>query len=234
MIRISVDTSGTIAMLARAEKQVRYAAAVALTRSAKRVESRVKSDLAKLDASPYTLRSTFSTSATKSKLEAMVGIKDKKPGRGTAPAILLKEHFGGGSRGNKPMEKALAAMGVLPNGWRVVAGAGMPLDAYHNPKRAAITELLGSLKSRASVFKGRGKNIKLIGYFVVLPSARSHLQPGIYKRVGRDAIKPMLIFIKAATYRSRFDLSRTAQSVVSQHFNAEFNAAYAAALATAR
>jgi hypothetical protein len=44
----------------------------------------------------------------------------------------------------------------------------------------------------------------------------------------------MLNFIDAATYRKRFDLPRSARSVVATHFNADFLAAYQAALATAR
>jgi hypothetical protein len=234
MIKVSIDIKPTLAMLAGAQKQVEFSAAVAVTRTAKRIEKSLRKDLSTLDATKYTKEGTFSTSATKAKLEAKVGIKDKKPGRGTSPAVLLKEHFGGGTRGNKPMEKALSAMGALPSGWRVVAGSGMKLDRYGNPTRNEVKQLLGSLRTGIAIYKGRGKRSWITGYFVILPNVRSHLQPGIYKRTNRMAIRPMLIFIKAATYRVRFDLPAIARDVVSQHFNAEFIAAYQAALATAK
>lgn len=234
MIKVYVDIKQTLAMLAGAQKQVTYAAAVALTRTAKRVEQELRKDLSTLDATKYTKESTFIAPAKPAKLEAIVGIKDKKPGRGSSPAQILKEHFTGGVRGNKPMEKALMAMGVLPNGMRVTVGPGMKLDRFGNPNRAEVTQLLNSLRTRMQVFKGRGKNARAIGYFVILPGAKSHLPPGIYQRIGRDAIKLMLNYINAATYRKRFDLARSARPVVDRHFQAEFVSAYQAALATAR
>jgi hypothetical protein len=234
MIKVSVDIKQTLAMLTGAQKQVTFAAAVALTRTAKRVEKELRKDLATLDATRYTKEGTFIAPAKPAKLEAIVGIKDKKPGRGSSPAQILKEHFTGGERGNKPMEKALMAMGALPKGMRVTAGPSMKLDRFGNPNRAEVTQLLGGLRSHMQVFKGRGKNTRAIGYFVILPGAKSHLPPGIYQRIGRDAIKLMLNFIDAATYRKRFDLPRSARSVVATHFNAEFLAAYQAALATAK
>ena len=234
MISVSVDIKPTLAMLAGAQKQVTFAAAVALTRTAKRVEKELRKDLATLDATRYTKEGTFSTSAIKAKLEATIGLKDKKPGRGSSPAQILKEHFTGGERGNKPMEKALMAMGALPKGMRVTVGPGMKLDRFGNPNRAEVTQLLNSLRSRMQVYKARGKNLRAIGYFAILPGANSHLSPGIYQRIGRDIIKLMLKFIDAATYRKRFDMGKSARAVVSKHFDAEFASAYQAAVASAR
>jgi hypothetical protein len=234
MIKVSVDIKQTLAMLTGAQKQVRFAAAVALTRTAKRVEKELRKDLATLDATKYTKEGTFIAPATKANLETTIGIKDKKPAKGSSPAQILKEHFTGGNRGNKPMEKSLMAMGALPKGMRVTVGPGMKLDRFGNPNRAEVTQLLNSLRSHMQVFKGRGKNTRAIGYFAILPGANSHLSPGIYQRIGRDAIKLMLKFIDAATYRKRFDMDRAARSVVSKHFDAEFASAYQAAVASAR
>ncbi len=216
-------------------RQVPFATALALTRTGKRVESGLQTAMAGGfdSASPYVKRSTYSTSATKTNLTSIIGLKDKKPAGGTAPAVLLKEHFGGGARGNKPMEKALMAIGNLPTGWRVVPGAGMKLDAYGNPKRAAVAELLGALRSRQQVYKGRGKRIALVGYFVIPVGSGSHLEPGIYWRSAR-AIRPMFMFVRSAQYRKRFDLPQIAQRVVSESFQVEFDRALAQAQATAR
>lgn len=236
MITIQVDTKDATRWLNDVQrKQLPFATAVALTRTAGLVEKSLLGEItAKLDnPSPYTKRSTFKTSAKKTALYAEVGIKDKKPAGGTAPAVLLGEHFSGGLRGNKPMEKAIAALGAMPSGWRVVPGAGMPLDAYGNPKRNAVREVIQSLRSKTQVYKGRGKRVALVGYFVIPVGADSHLQPGIYTRKGRD-ISPVFLYIKAAGYRKRFDLPALAQRVVAREFNNQFDAALSAALATAR
>lgn len=235
MITITVDNRQTTRWLNDLQrKQIPFATALALTRTGKLVEKALQTEMAgKLDASPYAKRSTFSTSANKINLEATVGLKDKKPAGGTAPAVLLKEHFGGGMRGNKPMEKAIAALGAMPTGWRVVPGAAMPLDAYGNPKRNAVREVIQSLRAKTQIYKGRGKRVALVGYFVIHVGASSHLQPGIYMRKGRE-VSPMFLYIKSATYRKRFDLPALATRVVANEYSNQFDAALSSALATAR
>lgn len=213
-------------------KQARFAAAVALTRTAKEVEKRLVKDMqGTFDRpSPYTLRGTFSTGANRNKLEAVIGLKDK--GR-VPPAMLLKEHFGGGVRGGKPMERALSAMGALPSGWRAIPGQGMALDAYGNPKRAQVREILGALKSRMKAYKGRGKRMALVGYFVIPPGSGSHLHPGVWWQSGKS-IKPMFVFVKAAGYRKVLDLPRSAAEVVNREFTKQFEVAFEQAMRTAR
>lgn len=214
-------------------KQIPFATAVALTNTAKAVGKQLTQEMARNfdKPTPYTLKSTFVSPAKKSDLKAIVGLKDK--GMRVPPSVLLKEHFSGGHRGNKPMEKALAGMGVLPTGWRVIPGAGMPLDQFGNARRSALREIFGSLKSRASVYKGRGKRMQLVGYFLIPVGSDSHLAPGVYLKTGRE-IKPMLIFIKAASYRKVLDLERIATDVVGKEFEGEFSRALANALATAK
>lgn len=218
------------------KKQVPFAAAKAITKTAKSVEARIQSDMAGAfkSASPYVKRATFSTSATKANLTATVGLKDQKPAGGTAPAVLLKEHFTGGLRGNKPFEKAIIALGVMPIGYRAVPGGGMKLDAYGNPSRNEIGEMLGALRTRMQVYKGRGKRVELVGYFIIPVGARSHLHPGIYKRVARGAIKAMFIFVNKAAYRKVIDMERSAREVVAREFQPTFDAAFAEAMRTAR
>jgi hypothetical protein len=236
MIEISVHTDikeATRWLSDIQRKQIPFATAKALTDTAKLVQAELKREmLAEFDnPSPYTKNSTFSTSATKATLQAVVGIKDK--GMRVPPAKLLKEHFTGGMRGGKPMERAMMALGALPSGWRVVPGQGLKLDSYGNPNRNQVREILGSLKNKTSIYKGRGKKVALVGYFLVPIGSDTSLTPGIYLRQGR-AIKPMFIFVKQAGYRKVLDLPRIAGKVVAQSFNARFSAALESALATAR
>lgn len=238
-MQITVKVEGMEALKAHVSgmgKQVTFAAVKALTKTAKSVEKRFQSDMvgAFKSASPYVKRSTFSTSATKANLTAMVGLKDRKPSGGTAPAVLLKEHFTGGLRGNKPFEKAIASLGAMPSGYRAVPGNGMKLDAYGNPSRKDIGEMLGSLRIKMQVFKGRGKRAMLVGYFIVPVGARSHLSPGIYNRMANSAIKVMFLFVQRAAYRKVMDIERIAQEVVAREFQPNFDAAFAEAIRTAK
>lgn len=240
MIRVQIRGADSVrAMLAAGAKQARYATAVALTRTAKDVQADLQSAMksALPGASPYTLRGQFVQPATRDKLAARVGMKDQKPSRGTAPATLVREHFSGGARGNKPMEVAMSARGVLPRGWHVVPGPGMPLDAYGNPRRAAVAEVLGALRSGVAIHGRRGKTAVVKGYFVVPPGGTgraAHLAPGIWRRVNNRAISPVFLFISGTSYRKRLDLDAIARKVVATRFDQHFAAAYRQALATAR
>lgn len=216
-------------------KQVPFAAAKAITKTTKLVENKLQSSMAGAfkSPSPFVKRSTFATSATKSNLSATVGLKDQKPSGGTAPSVLLKEHFTGGLRGNKPFEKAIAALGGMPSGYRAIPGSGMKLDGYGNPNRKDIGEILGSLRTRMQVAKGRGKKVALVGYFIVPVGAQSHLPAGIYKRPARGALLTMFVFVRQASYRKVIDFNHTAQTVVAREFQPQFDAAFAEAMRTA-
>lgn len=217
------------------QKQLPFATALAITRTAKSVEQRLLADMSSAfkPASPYVAHSTFSTAATKQNLTATIGLKDIKPASGTAPSVLLKEHFSGGLRGNKPFEKAIASLGGLPTGWRAIPGSGISLDAYGNPSRREIGEMLGALRSHLQIYKGRGKLMTLTGFFVVPVGAQSNLSPGIYKRLDRT-IKAMFIFVQSARYRKVIDFERSAAEVVAREFQPTFDKAFRDAIRSAR
>jgi hypothetical protein len=240
MITIKMEGFGSLRkLLAGGEKQVRFATAVALTRTAQDVRAELAKAMraALSDASPYTLKAQYVESAKPANLQAKVGVNDRKPGRGTAPALLVREHFTGGSRGYKPMEMAMRAMKVLPDGYRVVPGPAMKLDRYGNPTKRAVSELLGALKRGVAVVGRRGKSTVTKGWFVApvggSPRTR-HLAPGIWQRVNRESISPAFLFVKSASYRRRIDLPRMARSVAGKRFPAHFDAAFRQAMATAR
>jgi hypothetical protein len=238
MITIKIDGMDELknALNDVAGKQIPFAAAQAITRTAKAIEQRIQSDMAGAfkSASPFVKRATFSTSANKVDLTAMVGLKDQKPSGGTAPAVLLKEHFTGGLRGNKPFEKALIALGVMKSGYRAVPGRGIKLDAYGNPSRKDIGKMLGSLRSRMQIFKGRGRKAVLVGFFVVLVGSNLHLHPGIYKRNSRGEISAMFLFVQHASYRKIIDIEGGAREVVAREFQPNFDSAFAEAMGAAR
>lgn len=225
------------------QEQVPFALALALTRTGKEVETTLQQTLSSTFASPtpWIVRGTFASVATKVKPETTVGMKDQAPARGPSQATYVKEHFSGGERGMKPMEVALRARGALPNGWRAMPGAGMKLDRYGNPDRKVVTEILGAIKRRMGVYSGRGKQAALVGYFVVKPGSSDprvrQLEPGIWKRIdrpGESVVTPMFLFVSDANYSKRIDLARVAGAVVERRFPLQFDVALARAVETAR
>lgn len=222
-----------------ARDQIPFASALAITRTAKILDRELRGELtAELDnPTPYITKATFSTSAKKQDLNATVGIRDQAS-RGASPAQYVQEHFSGDNRGLKPYEVALQSISALPKGMRAVPGSGIKLDRFGNPNRRDVQEVLGAVRRGIAVFKGKGKRTVLTGYFLRLPQDRRpqarHLEPGIWRRIGRDAVIPVFLFIDEAGYRKRFDLPKLARTVIDRDFNRELAKAIDQAVRTAR
>lgn len=226
--RVTVDDRDARRYLGNAERQIKYATAVALTRTAKEIERRLEREMEQVFSNPtrWVTKGTFVKPATKQNLVAVVGLKDRQ-------ALYVKEHFYAGQRNQKPYEAALRSMGVLPADFVTVPGAGLKLDSRGNPNRSQLRELIGSVKTGMGVAKGKGKRMKLVGYFAVLPGSTSHLSPGIYWRSLRE-LKPMLLFVRQADYRRVIDLESLAQRWVGPIFDREFDRAFDEAMRSAR
>lgn len=228
-VRVTVDDRAARGYLANAEKLVRYATAVALTRTAKELEFRLQRELQQVFNNPtpwIASKSTYIKPATKQNLTAVVGVKDRQ-------VLYLKEHFNAGARGQKPYERILRGLGVLPPGYVTTPGSGLKLDGRGNPNRAQLSEILGSVKTKMAVAKGRGKRMGMVYYFAIVPGMKSHLRPGIYLRRGSE-IKPMLMFVQSADYRRRIDLQAFADQWAGKIFEREFSLAFEQAMRTAR
>lgn len=243
-INVKSDIDRVVRRLAAdARGQIPFATALALTRTAKKVEGALRGELGKVfdTPAPYVARGTFITPAKKANLEAHVGMKDENNGRGVSPAKYVRESFSGGMRGQKPFEVAMRAMGVLPAGWKAMPGEGLKRDRYGAPDRKQLAEIMGSLRTRMRAYKGRGKRMQAVGYFAIRPGdARAqsrHLVPGIFRRIqaGRgSALQPVFVFVTEAAYRVRLDLQKIGDDTVRDEFTAEFEAALARALESAR
>lgn len=229
-------------------KQARFAAAVALTKTAQDIRSAEVRELQRaLDRpTPYTLRSLFLKPATKASLEAKVWIKDDRAGSGTPAVRYLLPQIEGGERSAKRFEQSLRLAGYLPPGWLAMPGAGARLDQYGNVSRGQIIEVLSQL--RITIVAGFTRNMsfdsrKAIAaqrraggrYFAVRPGALTRLKPGIYQRelIGNN-VSPVFVFVRGATYRKRVDFFGVAEKVAAQKFPGHFKAAIERALATQR
>lgn len=230
------------AQLGAQAKQAAYAASRALNTTAYAINDRLKTDMAstfKGGATAYTLRAF---KVTKTNLTATVALRTDAPNSGTQYDKALAHLFTGGPRKYKKLEGWLRAKRLLPAGLTVAPGAGMPLDAYGNMRRNALTEMLGVIGAQLGNLRvyrrtGAGKAQKAVGYFVILPGDKSKKHPGIYKRIetGKtSAITPMVLYVDPVNYRKFVDLDKLAHEVVDKTFQPAFDAELARALASAR
>lgn len=222
------------------DRRLKAAVATALTRTAVEIKNAARRDMARVfdRPKPYTLNSLFTSPATAAKLQAVTFIKDdgSASNAGTPPVKYLLPGIEGGARRQKRYEAALVAAGALPAGWVTTPGAGARLDAYGNVSVGQIIQILSQL--RITQVSGLTRNLsfdarkqaraqkKAGGRFFVARPGNTTVQPGIYQRefVGRN-ITPVLIFVKGANYKKRFDFFGIGQRVVASELKPQIDRA---------
>lgn len=251
---ITVDVSKAVGDLsaklgAFANRQVPYAAALALTRTAQDAQQAELREMRDVfdRPTPWTMSGTYVRPATRTNLQASVGLKDFA-GKGIPAATFLAPQIAGGARRLKRFESALKAAGHLPDDFRVVPGSGAQLDAYGNIKPSQIVEILSYLRAfpeagyRANMTDrrrqrlARGSKTKQgFTYFIGRPGDRGPL--GVWKRYAfarGTAVRPILIFVRQAYYRAVFDFEYVATTTATRAFPVQFETALAEAMRTAR
>lgn len=189
---------------------------------------------------PYTLRSLRVFYAGSRNPEVTLWFKQRSADKDKSWAVT---QIGGGQRELKPMELRLRRAGILPNGWFAVPGGAAPLDSYGNMSRGEISRILNVLgtfteggynkannKTKARLKRGNAKkSVYGFEYIVIKPgSKQTHLQPGIYRRVQTgfgSSLKPMMIFVSHAKYRSRLDFFGIVKKTMEKRFPMEFDKA---------
>lgn len=217
------------------EKNMRFATAVALTKTAKNAQGELKIELERVfdRPTPFIKKSFYIKPATKQKLVSRVGIKDFA-GKGTPAVDILSPHIEGGRRLVKRFEQRLREKRILGQDEYVVPGVGIRLNRYGNVTGAQITQTLSVLGAHTEVGfmmnvtdASRRRNKKLPELFVIRSSSKSHLHPGIYKRFGKKKIKPIFIFVKNVDYRKRLKFFETIKDTYDKKFQPNLNEAVA-------
>ncbi len=218
-------------------RRMNAALATALTRTAAKVRTEVQRELPSVFDRPsaYTTRNIRYTGATAKSLAAVVGFDIEavsnergqvqryiQTGNDTPASKYLQFQVDGGTRRVKRYELALQAKGAMPKGWVSVPGAGARLDAYGNVSRGQIaqiisqlgTELLSGYTNTPQSIKAKVSAQRKAGgqFIAVLPGRGGRLKPGVYQRerIGRN-LTPVLVYVKAATYKPRFDFDGIAR-----------------------
>lgn len=213
-------------------KQVAFATAVALTKTAAKILAAVPAGLDEQLDNPtsFTKRGTYLKMANKANLVAEVGFKDIQ-------SKYLKLQEEGGTQ--EPGEAGIRLPGNIT------------LNAFGNVPRGLITKLKASAQNgelspaiakRLGVSGSRRKGAAPIQLFYGVPQGKGweDAPMGIWRRIPGAAgspgkLVPVIIFSdKPAKFQPRLDLGRIAQPVVNQHFETEFLQALYQALATAK
>lgn len=182
---------------------------------------------------PFVQRGVRYEKATKQTLNARVYAAPE------SAKALAPNAFGGG-RETKTYEAVMRSAGVLPLGKHAVPGSGAKIDRYGNIDRdqlAAILKSLGLLSARNASRGGKKRQRAMAQsgtYFVGGQGYARHLHAGIWQRVGSRGLKPVILFISPATYSARFEFAGTARAEAVRVFAANFEAAIALAMETAR
>lgn len=209
-------------------KQIRYASAVALTRTARRLVGEMESEVERVfdKPVPFTRRAFGSTPATKLSLQSTVFIKDKQ-------AAYLRPSIEGGRRGQKPFERRLAGESAPSGYW--VPGGGVRLTAAGNMTQGQIREIASSIR----------KSGKFGEVFIGKPAGHPNAPFGIWGRPKRGQAKargkaiasgltPLLIKISQPSYKKVFDFYGLVEKRAGTIFNTEFNRAFADAVRSIR
>ena len=254
MLHLEVNTQEILAKMEGHAKQIAYATMVALNKTAEQAKSEMLTEVDRVfdRPTPWTRNSLRIIYAKKNSLFAEVAFKDRATS--AASRSVLQPNVYGGKRHYKAMEARLMGMGLLPSGWNAVPGAAAQLDGFGNMAQGQINQILNVMASMASgvmsenasktigrLAKGnKKKGVYGFEYMVVVPGGNGpykHLTPGVYQRVVTGfgtSLKPCLIFVKQANYKTRFDFFGIGQRVVDRDLQRNFQDAIEHAIATAR
>ena len=229
-IRVTTNFDQTIAWLGGIQKQVGFATAVALTRTAAQIKAALPAELDRVfdRPTPFTKRGLYLKAARKDSLQAEVGFMDRQ-------AAYLRLQLTGGQRTPGPR-------GIrLPGNIELNAFGNIPRGLTDKLKAAAKDGSLGAAVMRRLGVgaKDRRKGAAPIQLFYGRPQGKSWAGApmGIWRRVpGRPGkLVPVIVFEDTpARYKRRLDLEQFARPIVQREFSQQFDRALRDALASAR
>lgn len=214
------------------QKQIPFASAMALTRTARLVQAEIEREMASVFDRPtkWTLNSLRLFPAKKTKLEAKVWMKDEADKSGPASRWLRPE-IDGGQRPDKRSETLLRNKGVLPSGKYIMPGKKLRLDRFGNVSKGTMQKVLSGLGAQNDRYQNstgsRRSKANSKQYFVL---GRGQNAIGIAERTSKRNIKMVLAFGSRPSYSRRLDFYGIGQRVADENLEREFEAAIAYAL----
>ena len=205
-----IGVKEVIKEIERHKKQLRFAGAVALTKTAVHAKKDIQTGIKESFKSPkpFTVGGVFIKPAKKDDLSAVVGLKD-------ITAKYLSHQVAKQDRAVKGVEKFLHSKGILPKSMFIVPGQAVRLTRAGNISRGMLKKIItGALRPGGEYF------------FATINSTS-----GIWKRRG-GSVKPMLIFVRKPNYIPQLKFYDIAEKTFHKRFGVEFDKALEMALRT--
>lgn len=214
-------------------KQVRFAAAVALTRTVKDAQADIPGSLERdLDKpTDFTKRGTFTIPARKDDLAATLGFKDKQ-------ARYMALQIAGGVY--QPKDSGIR----LPGNIQLNAFGNIPKGVIAKLRAAAESGSLSHvLEKRLQLHGNRRKGAAPVQLFYGKPTGKGWegAPMGIWRRIppatpgALGKLVPVVVFEDTpAVYRSKFSMRDVVQTSADRRFAAHFKAEFSKAITTAR
>jgi hypothetical protein len=221
------------------QKQVPFAVALALTRTAQDLQKEIYSEEKRVFVGPtrYTLNSMYVRKATKVNLVASVGLKDRLlSGTQRGHDKTIGHQFTGGRRERKSIENYAQSAGLISANEYLVPSAGARLDSDGNMSRGQVQQLMSQLRlgidpNQFATKSARStRNRKKAGE--VFWSRGGHLPRGIWLRVDRGVL-PVMMVEADVKYAQLVDVAKLGQRVSAAKFDGHLRKAWQQALATA-
>lgn len=221
-----------MAAIAGQQKQLRFATAVALTRTANAVKQALPAVMDReLDhPTPFSKKGIYVKPARPGQLVAEVGFMARQ-------ASYLKYQIDGGTRTS-------GARGIkLPGNIQLNSFGNIPRGLVDKLKAAARDGTLSkSIGKRLNAGGNRRKGAAPVQLFLGKPVGRGWEKApmGIWRRVpgsagGPGSLVPVILFADTTVrYRARFHFRREAERVVLREWDQQFARAFADAIRTAR
>jgi hypothetical protein len=232
-IKVTHNLDAVARAFSAQRKQIAFATAVALTRTAQDLRAAIPAELdRKLDnPTDFTKRGTYLLAARKDKLQAEVGFRQIQ-------ARYMALQIAGGAR--QPGKGGIK----LPGNIQLNAFGNIPRGTIAKLKAAAKEGTLGpALAKRINANGNRRKGAAPLQLFYGQPTGRGweNAPVGIWRRIppatpgGKGKLIPVIVFDdKPARYRPRFDLRALAQRTVDTRFAGHFRTEFQKAMANAR
>jgi hypothetical protein len=242
VLKVKLDKT-KLKVLEKVGKQARYAAMVALTRSAKAAQEAIKKEMPQVfsNPTPYTRNSLRVKPAKKTDLQAAVLFKDS--GKGNSAGDYLRPQIYGGSRRQTRMEYWFRMRGLISASEFLVPGRDAPRNKYGNLRPGIYPKIMSQLQLGADRYmwssdSARSKrNVKKSGTYFwstgVTHLGNRGLPRGLYLRKGKK-LTIIMIPVSSVNYSKRFRFHTVGQRKVREVFRGEFGKAFAEAMRTAR
>lgn len=207
-------------------KQVPFATALALTRTASLAQAAIKKEMASVYDRPtnWTLNSLRIDPARKDKLRALVAVKDFAA-RGTPALRWISPSVEGGKRLDKKSEQRLQRIGALRSGYQTAVGRSTRTNKHGNLTRKRV---LDAVKGAESSMQGGSPGDK---YFLM---RRGSTPIAIAHRRSRKNLDIVMAFVPTPTYSTLLDFYGIGQKVASKNLPIELKKALEHAIRTAR